>query len=348
MSWAVHQLPWPGGAPCAVTLTFDGGYESAVTAVRERPSLAQLPTTWFLVTSCVGDRLEGRSVSDWAVWREWAAQGCIEVGNHSHTHPLLTRPIREIPRALLPRERYWAARRRWLSRREGYGDVNRWRTVRRVCKDVLTAQDVLHEQMGVVCSSFAYPNGRERRSIASVLATAGMTSARTTEPGVNGESVDLAAVRSEVWTRATTEEGASGWVDAAVSAGGWLVETLHLLEESSSYQWSVDPQLFSHHVEVIRRSGAWIATQRDVARHIEERRARRFEVETHADSEIELLTAPVSAAPVDVEVVVPPALLSTWGSGAVQAGSSAAARVVNGRFALTVPAGQGSTRITRC
>ena len=264
---------WPGGAPVAVTITFDGGYLEAVenaVPILERHAVR---ATWFLVAGAVGRTLEGRPVADWAYWSDLGAGG--EVANHTFSHPILRPPpgawLEDIahPKRLAGR----------IARRVGLrpGDpprVRGERTNRRVgpaslVDDASRGKVLLESRTGRSVRSFAYPSGRFSEPVAERLLAQGHTSLRTTLPGVNHpDTTDLRWLQSRVWTQSTRDQEGEQWIAEAMAVGGWHIEVHHLVARESEYAWTTSPRRLDDHLGRIAETGAWIATQEEVAAHI--------------------------------------------------------------------------------
>jgi len=92
-----HQITYfQGNKPAAVSITFDDGYTSQVTAGAAELNARGLKGTFFIIS---GSNWINDNVS-WASWRSVAAQG-HEIASHSVTHPYLsTLPDDDVRREL--------------------------------------------------------------------------------------------------------------------------------------------------------------------------------------------------------------------------------------------------------
>jgi peptidoglycan/xylan/chitin deacetylase (PgdA/CDA1 family) len=142
-------------------VTFDDGYEDTLSAAL--PTLRELaiPATVYIATAITGGtaRLtwynDPPPMLDWAGVRELCADGLVDVGAHTRTHPALTRLDDAAVRS-----------------------------------EIAGSRAELAVQLGEAPTTFAYPAGlygeRERR----LVSEAGFTSAVTVRAGVNGAAAD--------------------------------------------------------------------------------------------------------------------------------------------------------------
>ena len=142
-------------------VTFDDGYADTLSAALPVLRDLAIPATVYLPTAIIGGtaRLtwyrEPPAMLDWDGVRELCADGLVDAGAHTRTHPALPRIDED------------AARR-----------------------EIEGGRDELQAQLGSAPTSFAYPAGlygeRERR----LVAAAGFTSAVTVHAGVNLPETD--------------------------------------------------------------------------------------------------------------------------------------------------------------
>jgi peptidoglycan/xylan/chitin deacetylase (PgdA/CDA1 family) len=142
-------------------VTFDDGYEDTLSEAL--PILRELavPATVYVPTAIIGGtaRLTWYQAPppmlDWAGIDELRADGLVDIGAHTRTHPALTRLDEEAARS-----------------------------------EIAGSRAELAVQLGEAPTTFAYPAGlygeRERR----LVAEAGFTSAVTVRAGVNGAGAD--------------------------------------------------------------------------------------------------------------------------------------------------------------
>lgn len=260
-AWSTRICRWADNATGAVTITFDGGYAASVRNALPVLERLDLPSTWFLVAGAVGGLLEGRPVAGWGWWRELAATGAVEIGNHSAAHLQLVR----VPRTRVDAAKTYA----WLRSRRSRGPVpEEVAGILAVLHDAKWGHKIIEWQMGSPVTSYAYPHGRGSRFVGKALERLGVTSARTTTARLNPPSLrNSFSLGSFVWTADTTEEEMSRRLCEALDGGGWLCEVFHLVESPGEYYWTVSPQQFFAHARTLAESGAWVARQEDVVRY---------------------------------------------------------------------------------
>ena len=262
---------WPGGARGAASVTFDGGYASAVDrAVPVLESLA-VPSTWYLVAGSVGGTLEERAVAPWSTWSDLVSTGLVEVGSHSLTHPRVRPPLGEL--GSLVREPRTVARlaRDRLDQLVGPPrTVNRWRPPRAVTRDAIAGCEVIEWQLGRTVESYAYPNGGYRPQISRALGRLGVVAARTTSDGTNPPHPQLFDLQSHVWTTSTDIATAN---QSLGPNDDWVIDVHHLVQDDGSYQWTTSTGDFKDRLGALVDSGRWIATVADVGKWIRSRDA---------------------------------------------------------------------------
>ena len=120
------DFAWPEGTQAAVSLSFDDGRASQVDTGTALLNRYGVKATFYVVPSAVEERLEG--------WQQAVASG-HEIGNHSLVHPCSGNFIWSQSKAL-----------------EDY-------TIEKMRQELTTANERVHELLGVTPQVFAYPCG---------------------------------------------------------------------------------------------------------------------------------------------------------------------------------------------
>lgn len=258
---------WPSGFEGAVTLTFDGGYSETFDSVLPLLDECNHSATWFLVTGSVGQLLEGRPVASWSAWDEALKKG-MELGSHTVTHPSLypsfASRVRSHLRRILKIHRALRILKE-LSRNRDPTGVAAPKLVddKTLVEEAVTAARDIIKHTGTKVTSFAYPYGRFSRRCEMMLRERGFLSARTTDNGINTASDSPYRLRTNVVTRKTSAMTLNSWVDQVLNCGGWLIETYHLVsaENQSGYEWWISSERFAQHLNYLRQSRVWVASQ---------------------------------------------------------------------------------------
>jgi peptidoglycan/xylan/chitin deacetylase (PgdA/CDA1 family) len=233
---------WPGQARMALSLSFDDGRESQLTAGLPVFERHRAKVTFFVVPAAVERRLEG--------WKRAVAAG-HEIGNHSLTHACSG----NFP----------------FSRQNALEDY----TVDRMRRDLVEANARITALLGVAPRTFAYPcgqtfvgRGRDARSYVPLvaelfLAGRGWLDEAANDPavvdlaqtlGVEMDGKDFAHVRPLL--EDARKRGA--WLVLAghdVGAGGAQTTRVTMLDELLAYA-------------AVPANGVWLATVGEAAGHI--------------------------------------------------------------------------------
>jgi peptidoglycan/xylan/chitin deacetylase (PgdA/CDA1 family) len=123
---------------------------------------------------------------------------------------------------------------------------------------------------GSSVESFAYPSGRYNSASRRVVADAGFKSARTLDLGVNHASCDLFALRAIALAPGTTVDDLVVWLERTVQSRAWLIVVLHLVarRNPTNYPYFCSLSEFQRLLEAVQSRPFWIATQRQVVRHL--------------------------------------------------------------------------------
>ena len=232
-------MAWPGGARMALSLSFDDGRESQVTAGLPVFARHGAKVTLFVVPSAVERRLDG--------WKQAVAAG-HEIGNHSLTHSCSG----NFP----------------FSRQKALEE----HSLQRMREELVTANARIAELLGVTPRTFAYPcgqtfvgRGRATQSYVPVIAELFLAGRGWMDEAANDPSyVDLAQTtgvemdgRDFAQIRPLLDDArkAGAWLVLAgheIGAGGRQTTRIAMLDELLAY--AKDPA-----------NGIWLATVAEAA-----------------------------------------------------------------------------------
>lgn len=116
-----------------------------------------------------------------------------------------------------------------------------------ILEDCLRNQNVSKKISNLHFHSFAYPYGDFNPSSKSVISSL-YRSARTCEPGINVDKIDLAALKSVALAESTGLEKLKLWLGKLNKSGGWLIFFSHDVRESPS-QFGCSIRLFERILE---------------------------------------------------------------------------------------------------
>lgn len=244
----IAQTPavtWPGGAKMALSLSFDDGRESQVTAGLPVFARHGARVTLFVVPSAIEPRVEG--------WKQAVAAG-HEIGNHSLTHSCSG----NFP----------------FSRQKALED----HTLPRMRAELMEANERIARLLGVTPRTFAYPcgqtfvgRGRETQSYVPIvaelfLAGRGWLAESSNDPevvdlaqtlGVEMDGKDFAQIRPLL----DEARGRGAWLVLAghdIGAGGRQTTRVAMLDELLAYVKNP-------------ANGIWLATVAEAADRIAKR-----------------------------------------------------------------------------
>lgn len=245
---AAAPFPWPDGAQAAVSLSFDDARPSQVDvglAVLDRHGVK---ATFFLVPSTAEKRLEG--------WKKAAASG-HEIGNHSLEHPCTGNFAWSRPRAL-----------------EDY-------TLEKMRRQLVGANERLHEMLGVSPRTFAYPCGQsfvgrgpQTRSYVPLVAELFVAGRGWLDEAANDPAFcDLAQVLGREMDGKDFDQ-VKAMLDEARKERGWLVLAGHEIGPGGAQTTRV--AMLERLLPYLRdsRNGFWLAPVGTVAAYVEEQRRR--------------------------------------------------------------------------
>lgn len=259
-----------------------------------------MPATWFIVTGCVGEYLQGRKVATWQDW-ERASQNEMEIASHTVTHPRLgISPLRaglklcsslfkkglRVP--LKPNKIATAKNAAIVCTNQRHGKNHIF-----ILDEAIQSKNAIEAQIlypNVL--SFAYPGGRYNSALKKGLRDAGYLSARSTDDGYNYlDSMDIYALKSKVWDKNVNATKANEWIDSAIKDGAWLIETYHIVSPygNTDYHYDTAISCLENHLAYISSKNIWVDTQQNIAKYILERRSTDVEFDERSDERVVLI-----------------------------------------------------------
>jgi peptidoglycan/xylan/chitin deacetylase (PgdA/CDA1 family) len=239
-----QKFRWPNGKRAAVSLTFDDARASQIDVGIALLGRCEVRATFYLSPSNMGKRLAG--------WKEVAAAGYHEIGNHSYSHPCTANFS--------------------FSRSNGLEDYSR----ERMEADIDRATEHMRQQLGVTPVSFAYPCGQKffgrgvgARSYVPLIAKRFLSGRGYLDEAANDPAVcDLANLMGTGFDGLKFDE-MRNLVEAAAAEGRWLIfagheigapgrQTVIAAELESLCRYLRDPG-----------SGIWTDTAGAVSKHVE-------------------------------------------------------------------------------
>ena len=239
-SLSVWVYPWPGSAQGAVSITFDDAYLSHAEVAAPLLELYGYRGTFYLIV----DRLFSRGKYQWtsptaslAQWRTMADKG-HEIASHTLSHAALDSL--------------------------GVGDLE---------EELRSSKETLEGMFGVQVESISYPfaqaNALTIQSARAVYETGRLGPGTAAEPAFNdpGE-VDLLQVKSFFLCSGEAADLWYGAVDSALVGRGWLVETIHPIDERGYCR--INEYDFSRHIRYLAQldQSAWVAPIGEVGERI--------------------------------------------------------------------------------
>ena len=238
-------LAWPGGARAAVSLTFDDARASQVGEGLEVLNRLGAKATFYVVPARVRTQLAG--------WKRLVAAG-HEIGNHTLRHPC-------------------TGNFGW-SRDTALEDY----TLDRMRSELAEANRQIHDLLGVLPVSFAYPcgqtfvgRGRGTRSYVPVVADLFLTGRGWLDETPNDPAFHDPAQITGMAMDAMDFEAVRLLVDAAREEGQWLVLAGHDIGHSGPQTTRIG--MLEQLVPYLQdpESGIWLDTVAEVARHLQAR-----------------------------------------------------------------------------
>jgi peptidoglycan/xylan/chitin deacetylase (PgdA/CDA1 family) len=272
-------IRWPAGAEAALTLSFDDGYAATFGATVFSLRQRGLCGTYHVVTGRTGARLGGLATADWAQWREAARLG-HEIGSHGTSHAPAAGPLSDARRLVAnlhaaPDRRAYIrqllATARALSRwRDVASPLTNGQPALPLVSALTSSRQCIDREVGSTPESFAYPAGRHSAAARGAVAAAGFRSARTLDLGLNHASTDSLALHSVALAPGMAVEDLAAWCDRARTAHGWLIVVFHLVGDRGlgGYPYFCSSSDWQRFLDASQARPMWIATQRDVVRHL--------------------------------------------------------------------------------
>ena len=237
---SVSVNPWPGSARGAVSITFDDAYLSHAEVAAPLLELHGYRGTFYLIVDRLLERGKYRRTNPSATlyqWRTMASKG-HEIASHTLSHSALDSL--------------------------GTGDLE---------EELRASKRTLEGMFGVPVESLSYPfaqaNALTIESARAVYETGRLGPGTAAEPAFNdpGE-VDLLKVRSLFLCSGEPADLWNGAVDSTLAGRGWLVETLHPIDEPGYCR--INEYDFSRHIRYLAQLGesAWVAPIGEVGERI--------------------------------------------------------------------------------
>jgi peptidoglycan/xylan/chitin deacetylase (PgdA/CDA1 family) len=291
---------WKNNAKAALTLSFDGCYAITYELALEALLRYKMPATWFIVTGCVGDSLQGRKVATWQDWKN-ASQMGMEIASHTVTHPHLgISPFKaglKLSRSILKNGWTVLMKTNKITKAKNatFACIQERHGVSHslIIDEAIQSKNTIEAQIPFQrVLSFAYPGGRYNSTLKKGIKEAGYLSARATEDGYNYlSSIDFYALNSKVWNINVNAEMANEWIDIAMEEGAWLIETYHIVSPDGKTGYHYDTAIsdFEAHLAYISSQNIWVDTQQNIAKYIIERNATDIELNVLSDERVALI-----------------------------------------------------------
>ena len=234
---------WPAGKRAAVSLSFDDGRPSQVDHGLDVLARHNVRATFYVMPGAIAQRIDG--------WRRAVAAG-HEIGNHSNTHPCSGNFPFARPNAL-----------------EGY-------TPARIGQDIDAAQQAIHDALGVMPETFAYPcghtfvgRGPTFASYVPLVARKFLAGRRAFDETHNHPSAcDLSHCFGMDFDGASFEK-VRALIDRAIDDNSWLILVGH--DVGFGKVQTVHPDVLDavcRYCATDRAADVWIDTVAAVARHV--------------------------------------------------------------------------------
>lgn len=270
-----------------LTFTFDDGDEMTLRHIFQLAQKYHFHATFNVITEKVGSAFEGRLLASWDLIRELAAQG-HEIASHSATHPSFLSHVWDwYPRFLegVLHPKLVLSR---IAKRRSYKSLFTGRVDFR--SEIIGSKKKIESQVANQCTSFAIPGGLACKKLIRRIFDAGYTSIRTSLRGYNSLNPSLGQLKVQVWNTKTTLEDANRWVDTALQRDLWLIEELHVVDETnpSGFEYFTHLKMFEDHLRYAMERGITIVSQVEALKRLgltqplseEERFAKRVSQET--------------------------------------------------------------------
>jgi len=275
-SQRVFDMQWKDGAKATLTLCFDDGFKRAYELTRDLLSKYGIHATYFVPTAYVGKKFHSFSVVSWRDLRQ-CIDARMEVGSHSMTHCEYTTSVaNKICRVLsnLRAEESKLGYVKYIVSQLGkmtMGGVDLKCPDHQVESEITLSKQIIESELSPYrVSSFAYPKGSFNDKSKRLVMKAGYSSARTTLVGLNNPgTIDLYALKCNVWRHYTTLSAMNKWVDRALDSGSWLIELFHLVTDApdcTPEACALDQ--IRAHLDYATDNSMWIDTQHNVASYV--------------------------------------------------------------------------------
>jgi len=245
---AEERFEWPGGCEVALSISLDDGRASQVDAGFPVLEEVGAKATFYVVSGAVEQRPED--------WRAVAEAG-HEIGNHSVRHPCSGN--------------FSFAREKAL---EDY-------TLEVMEAELLECNRVVHDVLGVVPRTFAYPcgqtyvgRGEDTRSYVPLVAKHFLAGRVYMSEWYNTPTVcDLAQLMGRPFDNVPFET-VKEWLDAARNEAGWVILAGHDVGDGSIHQ-TVDTEVLRAVCQYALdpANKVWLDTVEAVGLHVKQQRA---------------------------------------------------------------------------
>lgn len=207
-----------------VSLSFDDGHYTMYDTVRPMLEAMGWKATFFIITSKMTTPDDTHMTTDQI--KELYNDG-YGIESHSDTHPHLTQ----------------------LNDAQVQDEL-------RVSKEKIAAINPDVNILGV-------PYGETNAKVDNIISQH-YAFERTSVQGYNDlRAVDPRNIKVKVILNTTTDEELQEWLDWATQQKYWLVLMYHLVETQGE-EYSISPETFQHHLQMIKESGLPVATMEDV------------------------------------------------------------------------------------
>ena len=268
-------MSWPGGAECAITLSFDDAYEDTVLSVAHSLDEYGVKATYNVIVGLVGGRFVGFKLANWNSLRDLSLTR-NEIASHGLFHAFLASGTSARARKLLrsflnqPRETI-----RIVFKHKFPGSNYEAETKKiDVLYELTSSKEEIEKNIpNYECTSFVYPGGNYDNKLKLLVKNVGYLSARSLDPGYNDpRALDFYALKVKMWDYATKVEKANKWVDKVCEKAGWLIECFHLVgDDGTGYPYFTKTDVFKRHLDYLAERNVWVAPQGDVVKYLVKR-----------------------------------------------------------------------------
>lgn len=262
---------FPNTRSAALTFSIDDCWRKTVDIFLRIMLKESFRATFNVISGLVGRKINSIEFADWSSLKKIAKLG-NELASHSHTHKSeelnLTDFVRRISCGVKNETPARLIRRAVLTlksdqRMHGMSHLS-------FKEEIKLSKRIIENVTGASCVSYAYPEGKCGQRLKKLVKTSGYLSARASYIGFNfPRSLDMYALRVQVWDRTTDAKLANKWVDEAICRKAWLIEVLHAFG-SDDYLYNASLESYNDHLDYLERKSnlVWIAPQRQVAEYL--------------------------------------------------------------------------------